>query len=575
MAKPTVDKIRELGLNYENYYRSLRKEQETDQQYYDDKFQVNIKPPYHTIRTGIGRRLVDSPSEHILTSNPQIFRDSKRFTQTEITAALNIVQLLTVLIDLFKKQNPQPIHEFVKNLLLRGEAYFQVISDEENGLPVFPFKLLVPDPMTVYPNPYEENYTPINLIRKYKRLVWAVKARYPEWQPDRPRRDDDSVDWLEYWDEDWRYFEADGQPILSGGVQKNIFGIVPFVHSFSGFGKSSAEGKPESLAVSLLAGCRSLLTEECYVASQLSSIIGLFANPLLILQKPPIQAEGKGEEEKIDLTPGAVLELPLDWKFQIYQGESPSDKLFEHYYQIQRQLQRYLPPVMQGLPSSTRTTGRLEDIMAEQSLVRYETVVENTQYALEYALGKCLKILTTVPSMLPVSIRAKDEKGNPKEEKIDEKDIGDNFSCKVLLKAPNPLTEDRLMMAGRALNPAPGQGLIDWRTNLVKYQGFTEVEAEKIIVRQIADTVIFSPPVISVVAKEIVDRLGLGKMLEEAMQQTQMTEQAGKTSPEEMAGTRGAGGEGEPRTFNAQNPAAAETIRQLLTQGGVRSTARR
>ena len=74
------------------------KEQKTDQTFYDDTFEVNIKEPFHVIRTGTASKIVDSLSEHIETANPQVIREPRKNSESERKSVIKVSILYAILI---------------------------------------------------------------------------------------------------------------------------------------------------------------------------------------------------------------------------------------------------------------------------------------------------------------------------------------------------------------------------------------------------------------------------------------------------------------------------------------------
>ncbi|GAH00439.1 unnamed protein product, partial [marine sediment metagenome] len=71
-----VDGIHKLAKELEEFHGGKTSEQLTDEAYYTDKFSTPlIQAPYHVVRTGTTARLIDSPAEHIITANPQVFTE--------------------------------------------------------------------------------------------------------------------------------------------------------------------------------------------------------------------------------------------------------------------------------------------------------------------------------------------------------------------------------------------------------------------------------------------------------------------------------------------------------------------
>jgi hypothetical protein len=81
LPPPDINQITDLKNELKEFYSRLRLEQETDQQFYDDEFEVGIRPPYHVVRTGSAAQIIRTITQHITTSNPQVFYDPKKKSQ--------------------------------------------------------------------------------------------------------------------------------------------------------------------------------------------------------------------------------------------------------------------------------------------------------------------------------------------------------------------------------------------------------------------------------------------------------------------------------------------------------------
>ena len=137
------------------YHANRIKEQEQDEKYYRDTFDIPwIQDKTWIVRTGKGSRMVDAPAEHIITNNPQYFRTplNKGDSEPSSRVATEINRQIRILVG----QNPQPFKQAVKYLLRRGSAWIyhphnsNFKNDDPNSLPIL-FNLL--DPLTVFPLP--------------------------------------------------------------------------------------------------------------------------------------------------------------------------------------------------------------------------------------------------------------------------------------------------------------------------------------------------------------------------------------------------------------------------------------
>jgi len=539
--KPTIEEIRNLREELAGkdgnggYYSNLRLEQTTDQEFYDDKFKVNIHRPFHEVRTGSAARIVDNITDHIDTSNPQATRKPRKRNPTEDERAAKVARLLNHWLPLLVEE----IEESLKNTNRRGEAFVQIEYNENydpndnDSLPIIPS---APDPMIIYPDPHEYRGIPRQVIKSCRMSVGQVRQMFPDFSNPKRRKlsDREGVDYWAWWDKDWRYIEADEEPLLSQGIQENYFGFVPFVHCYSSFGKRSPAGKPEDKAVGRIRRVRPRLIEECEVESRLDSIIGLYANPILILKPTSPEAEPP-EEGAVELTPGRVVTLGWGWDYEIRSADSTLiQPLVFHLSQIRSALGLETPPVSMGMPSTSRATGRQEDIYVEQYGRKYRKLIQNVERMWATALGMGLRILENVPALLPITVRAtvlKDGKPVAQEETINKEDIGGYYDCAVELRAEDEITRDRQVQLGRLLI---NEGRIDWRTFLTEFVGWTEDKAEEVILQTLADQAILSPQFINITMKEALEKLGMQKHIEEL--EKQAAEQAQMQQQLQMAG---------------------------------------
>ena len=517
----TVEQIRDLKQHYvDDLYSEVRKEQKTDQTYRDDTFPVpEVKDPHKVSRSGIGSRMVDAPAENIITSNPQAF-----ISTGNKDVARRLSEQANEWLQILRKQNPNPFKESVKNKLGRGENLIKLSHNERwvvdpiirKGLPVFFF---VPDPMNIYASPEEdENGVPERVIVFYERQPREVIQGYPDWKNPRGigknANDSARVQWFEYWDEEARYFEADGDPVL-GGIQENIYRLVPFVRRYSGFGRRSPEGKLEDLIVSDLRFSRDLIKEELILRSDLASVIHIFAHRPLsftIPQGSKINADEIAQELSLGAYDLNFIELPegsvkVEWDVNV-----PPQEAFQHWANIKAEINQRSPFIMSGFPLGA--SGRQQDMSELAAMRRYDTIVENTETAFATAIKMAFKICKQVPTLKP--------------DKLHEEDLDAEFDVEVKLKAADPIEEDRKATLGSRLWNG-GNGEIDLRTNLVQYQNKTAEEAEDIIANMLVDKLtLYNPDVAEVMGMVFAEESGMDRWIEEAQKRRMVREEQQK-----------------------------------------------
>lgn len=559
----TIKEIHDLKEHYvKTLYSGVREQQRKDHTFYDDTFPVpTVRLPNRVQRTGRGARLIDSPAEHIITSNPQAFREAR--TRAEDASALRISKMLNEKwISIMRRGNPQPFKEFVKNLLLRGEAWIHPIHNEKwvtgerikTGLPVL---YLIPDPMIIYADPEEDELgTPNSVIVFYERSPLLISQKYPNWSNPLGvggEQKKQTATWIEYWDKDVRYFEADGQPMLQDEIQENIYHFVPFIHSLSGFGKSSPEGKLEELIVGRLRKVRDILTEECAMTSDIDSIMHLYANKRIDFRiTDPNTSLSDDFPEQYDMGPGVGNIIPYGVELKEAITMLPSAEAFQHLYSIRAQLEREDPLVMAGLPVGS--SGRQQDIAGMSAMRRYDTILENTEYAFAAALGLGLRMIEKMPGLYP--------------SELNKDDINKYYECSIKLRAADPIEDDRKATLGSRLYQ---QGEIDLRTNLVLYQGYSQEDAEDIITQILVDKVTLqSPDIAELIGLRAAEKSGMAEDLEIIKARRQQLEAQQKGLTEAPMPT-----EAGRRTGEVETPMGREMIDEALRQRGARHSPER
>jgi len=546
--------------------------------YYDDTFNVpQIQKPMYLSRTGTGAWLIDGPTSHIITKNPQVTIMPKRTSESAIESAFKVTTLENLWVKKMLRQSPQPYREFVRNLMLRGEGWVRLILNEnviklimddewdKNSMSkYFPLLFLIPDPLNVFASPEEEYGIPRQLVMKFERSFRSIQMLYPEWSD--PKNKDGKkgkIDWLEYWDKDYRYFEADGEPVLPDGINENVLGFVPFVHGYSGFGRMAEDGDPSSLVMGRLDKVRDLLIQECAINSDIDSTFHKFAHPKIDVFIPS-DVEFDLEELRVNYSMKAgtfnALAVPKDTRIETGNKMLPSQEHMQHYYNIRARIGQEAPPIMSGLPSGS--SGRQEDIMGYHYIRRYDSIVEATEISFAKILDMAREALVKIPNMLPITQFLEKPEGS-KEVIIKEADIKLCSDTILELKAADPVEDDRKMMAGRALWK---EKAIDWATFLTQYAGYTPDNADKIIKKTIAEQVVLqNPMILQLIAEKGIEQIGMKEEYDASKERLAQTEKVG-------AGSRG--GEesrgGEPRTGNIKTEEGQEMVDMSLTQRGIR-----
>jgi len=509
----TVEDINGIRDRFIQIYSTVRKEQQIDQTYIDDTFKVlEIQEPHTPMRLGTGADIVDSPAEQIITSNPQVLVVSKKTEE-----ALRISELLNEKwIPILKRQNPNPFKEFVKNTLSRGEAYIKlahnqswVDSTEKRGLPVS-FPIL--DPMVIYGSPQEDdNGIPDKVLVKFARQPYDVIIRYPDWSHPKKNEDKQFTEWIEYWDAQNRYWEADGEGV-AGKVAPNVYGFTPFVRKYSGFGKRSPDGELANLIMSDIRKNRDLIKNECILGSDIASIIHLFAHIGKMIILPTGSTINKDELK--ELIVGAyrinVLTMPQGGEYKNEENPVPTPEMFRFMADVSSRIRQRNPFLMAGFPMGE--SGRQQDLSNRTALRRYDTIIENTEHAWATAFEKALEICNKMPGLYPPDLH----KG----------DLDIEFRCVVNLKAEDTIVKESHAATGSRLL---AQGEIDPITNLVEFKGYTKEKAIQTMVDKLAwEVILNSPDIRELIGLRAIEKSGMAQGIEALKQRRIELEQQQK-----------------------------------------------
>lgn len=495
----TVDNIKALKERYEKYlYFNTRSQQEEDQTYRDDTFQVpEVKTPHKVWRSGMGSRMVDAPAEQIVTSNPQVFFEitkGKKDIASKLSQEVN-----GNWIEILRLSNPNVFKESVKNKLGRGESYIKICHNErwvtkplrkENGLPVFdrsgiPIIFDVPDPMVIYGSPEEDDCgwipnsgVPNRVIVFYKRQPEELVKRYPSWTDPKNKQtitEGRDVEWIEYWDKNTMHFEADGDVLVH---TDNPYKFVPFIRKYSGFGRRSPDGELANLIVSDIRFSRDLIREECVQHSNIRSIEDIFAHRNRLIKSPGHITKEMVENLSFGTYDLAILsDMPPGTELIDNDPPTVPQELLQSYGNTVAKLVQRNPFLASGSPYAP--SAREGDRTFTAAMRRYDTIVENTENEWATAIAMGLAICKIIPTLKP--------------DGLTETDLDTTFKVSVKLRAKDPIEEDRLITLGERLRNSE-RPAIDLETFHTQFMGYTQAESEKIQVKILADAVTFNNP---------------------------------------------------------------------------------
>ena len=582
--KPTIGEIKALRTTLVDDHASLRSEQKIDDDFYEGVDDVGIKEPYHTVRTGLGRAMVDVPADHIVTSHPVAVVEPRKLGEKYEKQADTLQKFYQGWLDYIAQESPNPLTEANKKLWVRGESFFKVVYDpgpwgeehekregesradfdarreqwELDCLDHFPLILQSPDPMTLYTPVAHDRGRPKYAFQVYMKTVEeleeSLESHRWRWANTKHLKSSSSVEWAECWFADWRCFLADGQPVLPGEVQRNILSFVPFVHMYSGLGLTSPLGERERLARSVLYPARSLLTTEQRGFSQLDSIISQWAYPKVRVRNREMGVEVDMAEVKAQLSTGMAPAGIIDEsKYEVIfePGTPPPPALFQHILNLSGMLQQMgSVAVLRGVPPAGISAGYPMALLVGQARLKYGEGMRSLTAGLSRALGMGAMIVERVMRQA-LTLRTEVTEGRTArriEHTIKPEDINGYYQVKVKLESEAPEARDARIMLGLRLRQA---GEISQETALEDFYGIQGAYDE--MVRIAAEKLVQQNPVLQQArAVRALKTMGLEKELAELEAQGEKPALAG---PEGVASPV------------PEGPLEAERVRKLQRLG--------
>ena len=529
----TVEEIKDKKAEFDKDRSQLRVEQKKDDDFYEMRFSTGIKKPYKQLRLATPRRVVDVAAEHIATDNPLVTKEPKDITAAAQERADRIEKWGNAFLNLMLQDSLHPIQETVKNFGCRGESFIKVLPNpdypdkpesdkgekkadfearmtawEQETSMIPPVKWTFPDPMTVWPSRRRRNNIPLETFEIYKRSAADIKREFPGWKNTQSRKNDELVDFWEYYSWDERYTEADGEAVSHNtekdhvaGVEPNILGVVPYPHYYSGLGRTSPEGKPETLARSLIFPIRDTIRAQSRAQAQLDSQITLYTHPRIITSLNEKDIEG------IDLSPGqAVTGIPKDERFDIDSGVPPSSAMFVHVQNLNNEIEKFIPSPLSGGHLGAESGFQQAQQIGQGSL-KFVRLKEGTEHMLESALMLTFRVISRV-HMHDVILRGtiwEDNKPQIDLVKISLDDLEDFTKVKVKLEPSDPEFTDRRAILGDRLWKS---GAISQRRMLEQYLSIPNASDEQIQI--LAEKILMTnPEILQIMGLKALEKLGM------------------------------------------------------------------
>ncbi len=573
--KPTVKEIIEKAEDYKtnSIYEDLISEHNTDDAYYEGTDPLGIVKPYKEVRNGLARSVVDVATQRIFTDNPTDDTESSKATDSEERANTEIKLWVNAWLQTLMQESPNAIDTNKTKGLVMGECYIEWIINpkyedpnvkDEDLIGVPPILWLAPDSRIVYAPLISDLGIPTEYLKIYKRTVADIQHSWPRWTNSHNLKFNDEVDWIQWFDKDWRCYIADGEAVTLDsegrgrevGVGKNRYGGVNLVRIFSGFGQTSYEGKLTTLARSIYYPIRGPLTELQRMESFADNILKLMCHANV-----KITADTMAYAEKLasmmTLEPGSAWLQPKEWGAIIekVEGVDPPPGLFSYIAHLQQMIEmRSFVSLLSGHNPNGAQSGVQQASQIEWALPAYQPFINNLSAGVSRAVSQSLKVIRDhldKPLVLN-GLQTAGAKRLFKQVVLNKDTLEGRLNRKIVFKTSDPTKDMAKAQLGANLYKSGG-------ISLYRFKGeyLNESDPEKDTVRMAVENFIKANPLLNnMLQQHIAYQWGLEDQLEKLKAEAELLKKT--PAPYEVLGEGG----GQPQGM------AEQTVTNLNNRPG-------
>ena len=486
------------------YYAERDRRIDTAWEYYSGQYKINVPDGFEAYIDPKIKGIIDVDTGHIITSNPVVtVPPSKNTKEAERAADVREKFLQVALTRLRRSLTHDPLkraasHGFKYGVYcFKGPLYDPSLlnqskkSTNSGNASQFRFPIIVQaiNPKRILPEPGALH--PRWVFEHYKRKVFTVKRNWIDFRTD--KKDDEDVDWVEYWDEFVRFYFADGQCVYK---VPNLYGFIPYEIGFAGMGDESADGLPEWESMGIIHPVIPTLRARARSLTALDALLQWVAFPVIASDKPVAGLN-------IRFIPGQINHLPPELNIRPWYTPTIHPDMYKFLSMLDADLETMTHArSVEGQRDIGVNSGYMQSMMVAQARLRYEELMSNLEHSIANILGKMLMLIENVIEE-PLTVYGTFGKGDRNVASIQPKDISGQYYCEVKLSAVDTELQDRKAMLGSKLYK---EGLIRRRTAIEDYVGRPNAteEEEGILV----DKLLEHPAVAMAQAQEVAKEMG-------------------------------------------------------------------
>ena len=495
----------------ETFYSMAHAELRSVRDLYNLNFQLTVPENIESHIPSTAAGLIDHAADHIpldmvlprvdaIGDSPRAIKQAALLTQLHQWFLSGIVEssihnpLRQLMIDIFLGAAVLKVHLRDEWLTKKPSGRDEIDRWDALRHRVFPFEVRPIDPLSILP-PTELCFPHPYMIEKQIRKAEAIASDYPSWSNIKNKNALDDVEVIEVWTPDEYVVYADGSAIV-GPTENPYGGIVPYIFTYSGFGRKDASGDPHHLASSLIRKVKDELRAEARVRTAIDVLWQYHAYPRMLTPGSPQKlaqqfAPGPGQivgyEPRTDLADQGKPELMVT--------PPPPAHLYQFLASILSSIEfSTYPRALAGGKGEGVEFGYLQGMIIGQGRLRLRPAATTARLTLKRLLSMMAEMVEKlIPDGVPVRGRVTE---SVEEEKIVRpSDIRGHYDVDVSVEAIDPTENDRRILLG--LHPLR-DGVISRRRYLQDYAKVQDPEAEEeqILTEQLLSMLFQSPEVL-------------------------------------------------------------------------------
>ncbi len=482
-GKPSVNDVIAQTEKCKLYYSNYRGALVQDEEFYELEFanRLGIPKQYRgeAVVLTTARDMVDAFVDHIDLANARVFVNKKGITQKADDVAENERRFyLGLLHETNIGSSISPWRVGGKHYANHGLSVMKTIWEADNwldkpakledesdehyaeriekwaeGHPVsLPILIQAINPHNVMLDPAYSGrlYT----IEYHQRAVFDMEKMYPRWKNTKKRSINENVDYISYWDNEFRCDLIDGQAILKGGVVKHNYGFTPYTPIESGLGNLGIDALPEQRYVGINRYAQDLLVSESRNYSVADVILKRDAWRGGYVQGPGADSLTNIKQEYGTYTPVEEGVVFTDWDV----SKAP-DMVAAHMIRTADMIAGHAAPrSVSGLSETGVRSGAYRRLVISEAAAKFQYSKEAFRHGAEQVLIKSAKLYkNVVPADARLSALATSGEGF--DEVIKRDLMREPFTCYVEFA---PISEEDEYRRQDALNKLwnNGNGLV-------------------------------------------------------------------------------------------------------------------